>query len=118
TLQCIEIALLNPPAQPEYRVYNQFTEVLGVFQLAEAVRTQGDALRLRVALERIEKPRGEKEEHYYQPVNHKLLNLGLKPRYLSSFLLHSMLIRIQEHRHRIRRDLYGQPKVHWRRASV
>src|SRR5438094_1246265 len=38
TLQCVELAILNPPAEGEYRVFNQFTEQFSVQDLAEKVR--------------------------------------------------------------------------------
>src|SRR2546429_2910529 len=38
TLQCVELAVTNPPELGEYRVFNQFTEQFSVADLAELVR--------------------------------------------------------------------------------
>jgi UDP-sulfoquinovose synthase len=118
TLQCVEIALSNAPTHGQYRVFNQFTEVFSIRQLAEAVQTAASHMNLKTVIHTLDNPRVEKEEHYYNPVNDNLLALGLKPRFLSDVLLHSMLVRIQEHRHRIRRDEYEHPRVRWEGAAV
>jgi UDP-sulfoquinovose synthase len=112
TLRCVEIALLNPPPAAECLVLNQFTEVFSVMDLAEAVKTQSEALGMGVVIERIENPRVEKEKHYYNPVNQRLLGLGLEPRYLSNVLLTSMLKCIREHRDRINPERV-LPQIRW-----
>ena len=38
TLACVELALLNPAASGEYRVFNQFVETFSVNELARLVR--------------------------------------------------------------------------------
>src|SRR6266446_8815286 len=43
TLQCVELATLNPAEESEYRVFNQFTEQFSVLQLAEQVQEAGAA---------------------------------------------------------------------------
>ncbi len=93
TLRCIEIAALNPPKQGEFRVFNQFTEVFSVKDLAEKVKNAGDALGLKVAIAHHENPRIEKEEHYYNPKNTSLVSLGLKPNLLSQAIVTDMLQR-------------------------
>jgi UDP-sulfoquinovose synthase len=118
TLQCVEIAILHAPHGGEYRVFNQFTEVFSIRELAEAVKTQACKLGLHPVIECIDNPRVEKEEHYYNPVNQTLLKLGLKPRLLSDELLNSILVRITEHQHRIRRDERGRPQVRWQKREV
>ena len=46
TIRCIELACLNPAARGECRVFNQFTESFSVLELAEMVRTIGQAARI------------------------------------------------------------------------
>src|SRR5438552_17032363 len=41
TMRCVELAALNPPAQGEYRVFNQFTEQFSIVELAELVQKAG-----------------------------------------------------------------------------
>src|ERR671914_2003515 len=44
TLQCVELAVENPAERGEYRVFNQFTELFNVEQLAELVQRCGAEL--------------------------------------------------------------------------
>src|SRR5437016_4171368 len=47
TLACVELALSNPAAAGEYRVFNQFTESWSVMDLAQmVVRATGDRIRI------------------------------------------------------------------------
>ncbi len=84
TLQCIRLALDNPAEKGELRIFNQFTETFSVNQLAEKVQQVGNELGLQVRVNSIENPRKEKEEHYYNPKHTGLLELGLKPHYLTN----------------------------------
>src|SRR4051795_6703729 len=68
TLQCVELALANPADPGEYRVFNQFTEQFSVLELAELVQRAGRELGLDVEVGRLENPRVESEEHYYNAV--------------------------------------------------
>jgi UDP-sulfoquinovose synthase len=101
TLQCVELAVENPPEAGEYRVFNQFTEMFSVGQLAELVQTAGAELGHQVEVEHLENPRVESEEHYYNPTHTKLLDLGLQPSYLGDELVRSMLKAIDRHRDRV-----------------
>ena len=65
TLQCVELAVLNPADPGEFRVFNQFTEQFSVTELAELVRRAGAEHGLEVTIESIDNPRIELEEHYY-----------------------------------------------------
>jgi len=112
TLQCVELALLNPAEPGEFRVFNQFTEQFSVTELAEVVRDAGTQLGLSVQIENVENPRVEKEEHYYNAKHTKLLDLGLQPHLLSTTLVDSMLQRIIENRERINPTLIP-PRTRW-----
>jgi UDP-sulfoquinovose synthase len=78
-MQCLTIALENPPKEGEYRVFNQFEEVYGITQLADKVQRVGNRLGLKVEIRHLENPRKELEEHYYNPDHRGLLDLGYKP---------------------------------------
>jgi UDP-sulfoquinovose synthase len=101
TLQCVELAVENPADAAEYRVFNQFTEMFSVGQLAELVQTAGAELGHEVEIEHLANPRIEAEEHYYNPTHTKLLGLGLQPSYLGDELVRSMLKAIDRHRDRV-----------------
>lgn len=79
SMQCITLALENPPKPGEYRVFNQFEEVYGLIELAEKVKEAGSRLGLDVRIQNVENPRMEEEEHYYNPDHKRLLDLGYKP---------------------------------------
>lgn len=112
TLQCVELAILYPAQRGEFRVFNQFVELFNINQLAELVRFAGEKVGLKVNIEHIVNPRKELEEHYYNPVHTKLMDLGLKPNYLSNVLIDSMLRKIYQYRDNIDKDTI-MPKIKW-----
>lgn len=112
TLQCVELTILNSPKRGECRVFNQFTEVFSIMQLAELVKTQAEKLGMKVEINNIPNPRVEAEEHYYNPKHTKLLDLGQKPHYLSDVLIDSVLRVIHEHKYRIKEEII-LPRITW-----
>jgi UDP-sulfoquinovose synthase len=112
TLACVELALQNPAAPGEYRVFNQFVETFTVTELAHRVRDAGRDLGLDVKIQNLPNPRLEAEEHYYQPAHTGLLSLGLQPHYLDRETLQAMLQVVQQHRERIDPDMI-LPRVTW-----
>ncbi len=113
TVRCVELALANPAQAGEFRVFNQFTEMFSVGDLALMVKKAGNALGLHVEVDHLENPRVEKEEHYFNAKNTNLLDLGLQPHYLSDSLLDSLLNVSVKYKQRVDQ---GQilPKVSWR----
>ncbi len=113
TLQCIELATLNPALQGEFRVFNQFTEIFSVSELANLVQEAAGYLGLSVEIQHLPNPRVEAEEHYYNAKNTSLLELGLKPHALSDVLIESMIRKVTLYKERVNRDVI-LPKVLWR----
>lgn len=113
TLQCVELAILNPPVEGEYRVFNQFTEQFSINELAELVRQAALHHGLRVEPVHIENPRVEAEEHYYNAKHTKLLDLGLQPHLLSETLIDSMFRTIERYKDRVIVDRIA-PRTRWR----
>jgi UDP-sulfoquinovose synthase len=112
TLQCVELAVNNPVRAGELRILNQFTEQFSVNELAERVRRVGNEMGLGVELASIRNPRKEAEEHYYNPAHSGLLELGLKPHYMTDEVVAEMLGRVLRHKDRIdRRKIL--PRVRW-----
>jgi UDP-sulfoquinovose synthase len=101
TLQCVELAVTNPPELGEYRVFNQFTEQFSVSELAGLVQRSARTLGHDVDIRRYPNPRVEAEQHYYNAVNTKLLDLGLEPHHLGEELVRSMLETIERHKDRV-----------------
>jgi UDP-sulfoquinovose synthase len=101
TLSCVELAVANPAAAGEFRVFNQFTEQFSVLELAELVRHAGSHLGYEVTIDHVENPRVEKEEHYYNAVHTKLLDLGLQPTLLGEELVESIIHAIERHKEHV-----------------
>ncbi len=112
TLQCVELAVLNPAALGEFRVFNQFTEQFSVLELAQLVQRAGGALGYDVKIESYVNPRVEAEHHYYNAVNRNLLGLGLEPHFLGDELVQSMLSLIDRYRDRVITRAI-EPSVRW-----
>jgi UDP-sulfoquinovose synthase len=115
TLACVELAIVHPAARGEFRVFNQFTEQFDVLGLATAVCEAAREFGLQVAVENLPNPRVEQEEHYYNAANTRLLDLGLRPHFLSETLLESVIRVVMRYRDRIRPELI-LPAVNWRRT--
>jgi UDP-sulfoquinovose synthase len=115
TLACVTLALENPAAQGEFRVFNQFTESFSVRDMAELVKRSSPSP---VEIAETENPRVEREEHYFNAANTKLLDLGLEPHLLDESVIAKMLALIERHKDRVNSDAIA-PTVQWRsRAST
>jgi UDP-sulfoquinovose synthase len=98
TLACVELAVANPAERGDFRVFNQFTEQFSVLELAGLVKHAGEHLGYAVEIEHCENPRVEKEEHYYNAIHTKLLDLGLEPTLLGEELVESMIHIIERYK--------------------
>jgi len=114
TVRCLELAIAHPAQSGEFRVFNQFTELFSVGDLALMVKKAGSALGLNVEINNLDNPRIELEEHYFKAKNTKLLDLGLQPHYLSDSLLDSLLNFATKYRDRVDMN-HILPKVTWKR---
>src|SRR3990172_7563065 len=113
TLQCVELATLNPAEPGEFRVFNQFTEQFSIVELAHLVQHAGREHGLEVAVDHIDNPRVEMEEHYYNAKHTKLLDLGLQPHLLSETLIEHVFDVIAHYRDRIITE-HIMPRTRWR----
>jgi UDP-sulfoquinovose synthase len=121
SMQCLTLALENPPEAGAYRVFNQFEEVYDVTDLALKVQKAGAALGLDVVVRNLENPRKEMEEHYYKPDHQHLFDLGYQPTHDVEAEMRIMLRDLMRYRDRIeaKRDVLI-PDVRWdgRREKV
>jgi UDP-sulfoquinovose synthase len=113
TVRCVEIALTNPAKVGEYRVFNQFTEMFSVNELAERVARVAGTLGFACEIAKIENPRFEREEHYYNCVNTNLRSLGLEPTLLSDETIAGLIQLADAYRDRVDLRLIP-PRVTWR----
>jgi UDP-sulfoquinovose synthase len=98
TLACVELAAANPADMGEFRVFNQFTEQFSVLELAELVKKAAEHLGYSVQIDHVDNPRVEKEEHYYNAIHTKLLDLGLEPTLLGEELVESIIHAIERYK--------------------
>jgi UDP-sulfoquinovose synthase len=113
TVRCVELAIATPAAAGEFRVFNQFTEMFSVGDLARTIQKAGSTLGMKVEIQNLENPRVEKEEHYFNAKNTNLLDLGLEPHLLSDSLLDSLLNFALKYKTRVDRAQI-LPKVSWK----
>jgi UDP-sulfoquinovose synthase len=114
SMECLELAIENPPEAGEYRVFNQFAEVYSIAELAEKVHQVAKSMGLACEVRHIENPRVELEEHYYNPDHQNLFDLGYKPNPDMETELRQMLEDLAANRKRIeaKRDLLI-PDIRW-----
>lgn len=114
SMQCLTIAVEKPPAQGEYRVFNQFEKVYSVTELAAKVQEVGNSLGLDVQIRPLENPRLEAEEHYYNPDHQHLLDLGYAPSPDLDQHVRDMLGDLIKHRSRILARSHAlTPDIRW-----
>lgn len=102
TLQCVKLSMENPAQKGELRIFNQFVETFSVNQLAEKVQQAGNNLNLNVEIQSLPNPRKEAEDHYYNPAHTGLLDLGLKPHYLTEDILNQMMETVLKYKEAIK----------------
>ena len=114
TVRCVELAIETPAKPHEFRLFNQVTEMFSINDLAAQIKKAGNTLGLDVEINKIDNPRVEAEEHYFNAINTNLLDLGLEPHKLSDSLLDSLLNFAVKYKGRVDK---GQilPKVSWHR---
>ena len=112
TIQCVGLAMANPPARGQLNVMNQLTETFSVRQIADKVQRVARGMGLAVETQNIANPRKEKEEHYYNVRHSALRELGLEPHPMTDDVVAAMLGRVLEYRAQIdvRKIL---PRVRW-----
>jgi UDP-sulfoquinovose synthase len=112
TLQCVDLALNNPVEKGDMRILNQFTEQFSVNELAERVQRAGSELGLDVEVKSIDNPRKEAEDHYYNAKHSGLIELGLKPHYMTDEVLAEMLEQVICYKDNIDESKI-MPRVKW-----
>jgi UDP-sulfoquinovose synthase len=123
SMQCLAIAIENPPKQGEYRVFNQFEETYSIVELAQMVKEVGEELGLAVDIFEYDNPRHEAAEHYFNPDRNHLIDLGYMPTHDVKAEMRIMIKDLMEHKERImeKKDILV-PDIRWdgtrRRSEV
>jgi len=105
TLQCVHKSEETPAKEGELRIFNQIMETFSANQLAEITKRVGDSRGHNVEIKPIENPRKEAEEHYYNPVYQGLIDIGVKPHYLTDEVMAGMFEVVEEYKDNIRKDV-------------
>ncbi|CAF1207809.1 unnamed protein product [Adineta ricciae] len=113
TVKCIEIACEKPAQLGEYRVFNQFTEIFSVLQLAQMVsKVANESLKIPCEIQHLNNPRKEKEIHYYNSINTNLRSLGLQPTLLTDQTIISLIQLAQKYQNHVHLQLIP-PQIRW-----
>jgi UDP-sulfoquinovose synthase len=114
SMQCLGLAVENPPEPGEYRVFNQFEEVYQLTELASKVGEAARTVGIQVEVRNVENPRIEMEEHYYRPDHQKLRDLGYRPTHDMQHELQIMLADLIKYRSRIEARAHAlTPDIRW-----
>eukprot|EP00891_Asterochloris_glomerata_P006291 jgi/Astpho2/6291/Aster-08343 len=116
TVRCIQLAVDNPAACGEMRVYNQITEQFSVNDIAQIVQREGGKMGLDIQVNSVPNPRVEAEEHYYNVQHTKLKALGLQPHLLGDNIIESLLTFAVKYKDRINLELI-KPAVDFRETG-
>lgn len=101
SMQCLTLAIENPPAPGEYRVFNQFEECYTIEALAYKVREAAEAVGLETEIYHYDNPRTESDHHYYNPDRQHLIDLGYQPTHDVVAEVRIMLQDLLPHKERI-----------------
>ena len=117
TLQCVELAVEQPRRGAATSASSTSSPSSSrSAELADLVQKAGTELGYEVAVERLENPRVELEEHYYNATHTKLLDLGLEPSHLGEELVESMIHAIERHKDRVIASAID-PHTRWNPAA-
>jgi UDP-sulfoquinovose synthase len=105
TLQCLHMTEKNPAKPGDLKIFNQIVETFTVNQLAELTQKAGQELGYSVQIKNIENPRVELEEHYYNPSYQGLIELGVKPHYLTIDSMKEMFEMVAKYKGRIKKEV-------------
>ncbi len=115
SMQSLRLAVENPAAAGEYRVFNQFDAAYSVKELAERVAKIATELGLNPTIEHPADPRVEAEQHYYNPIHEHLPRLGYRrTRELDDVMREIFHDLIRYRRRLVARQHVVIPTVNWR----
>ncbi|MEM3828777.1 MAG: NAD-dependent epimerase/dehydratase family protein [Conexivisphaerales archaeon] len=119
SMNSLEALLNNPPNQGEFRVVNQFHEILNTTFIRMKIKEyflDNYGYSIPIAYLK-ENPRVEKADHYYDPENHILKSLGVKFEYTFEKSLGDMVSDMMKYKERLlqNKDWIGVIKTGWKK---
>ena len=119
SIQCLRLAVENPPKEKEYRVFNQFSKTFSVLALANLVQEVAYDCGITTLIDCIENPRIEKESHYYSVESKKLKKLGFQETRDIKDEIHIMFADLLKHKERIKAHWDAiEPSSFWNKESM
>ncbi len=123
SVNCLRLAVENPPEPGEFRVFNQFENAYTVTELAVMVRDVAADIGITAEIRQYDNPRAEMEEHYYQPDRQHLLDLGYQPTRDIKAVMKEMMLDLLDNKARIEAHADALvPDIRWdgerRRSEV
>jgi len=113
SLQCLTLAIENPPENGQYRTFNQFEKIYSVNSLADLIKEAALNHGIKVEFNHLINPRIEAEVHYYNPTCEHLYNLGFKPINNDLDEVTKLIDRLIPFKSFIKKEVI-QPKTNWR----
>ena len=114
SMECLTIAIENPPKHGEYRVFNQFANCYSVEELANMVQEAALICGIDTEIVHYDNPRIELEHHYFNPDHDHLLKLGYQPTHNIQAVMQMMLQDLLEHKIRIlQKKTVLIPDIRW-----
>lgn len=113
SIQCLTIAIENPPKKGKYRTLNQFENIYTIRNLAYRVRIAAENLGIDTSHSHLNNPRFEAEGHYYRPRHQTLFDMGYEPTTDINSEITQLIEDILPHKDRVVRDVI-MPTVSWR----
>jgi UDP-sulfoquinovose synthase len=116
SIQCMTLAIENPPKEGEYRVFNQLDEIYGIGELATKIaEVARDKFNLETEIRGIEDPRIEMQEHFYSVEHQHLKDIGFKPTRTLKEELEIMLGDCLRYKNRIfEKKVHITPTITWK----
>ncbi len=114
SVQCLALAVENPPESSVYRVFNQFEDCYSVEELAHIVQEAAQAIGMDTKIVHYDNPRQELEHHYFNPDRNHLLRLGYQPTHSVKAVVQMILQDLFEHKGRIMEKKHVLvPHIRW-----
>jgi len=113
SIQCLTLAIENPPLIGEYRTFNQFENICSINRLTLMVCEVAHELGLSAKTNHLINPRKETENHYYNPAHQKLFDLGYEPATDIKGEIAKLLQQLLPFKDRVRKEVIA-PKISWK----
>lgn len=113
SIQCLTLALEQPPEEGEYRTLNQFENIYSINDLAYMVYECAASLDIKSSVRYHNNPRVEADKHYYNPAHQKLFDMGYAPTTNIQNEITELIKQILPYKDNVIKEVI-MPKTNWR----